>query len=168
MPPKNTHATRASIPWAKTKTRLKKPKIPWAAEQHTASTQQPTPRTLHANQLRQAQGQAAENEALRHLCAHGLELVTRNYRCRGGEIDLIMKQGHTAIVVEVRQRSSSTQGTALDSIGPTKQQRVNRCAMLWWVKQGQHQFTHLRFDVVALQNGAPIQWIPNAWQISAL
>ncbi|KYP11702.1 MAG: hypothetical protein A0129_06195 [Limnobacter sp. CACIAM 66H1] len=112
------------------------------------------------------EGQLAETQALRLLERHGLILVTRNHRCRCGEIDLIMAHGNTAVVVEVRLRNNSRHGSALESISTRKQARVSRCAKLWWVQQGQRKFKHLRFDVVALENGTEPQWVQNAWQIS--
>jgi len=77
-----------------------------------------------------------------------------------------MAQGETAVVVEVRQRSNSRHGSALESVSSKKQSRVVRCAKLWWVQQGQRKFQHLRFDVIALENGAEPLWVQNAWQIS--
>jgi len=83
-----------------------------------------------------------------------------------GEIDLIMAQGSTAIIVEVRLRNNNRHGSALESVSTHKQARVSRCAKLWWVQKGQRQFKHLRFDVVALEHGTEPKWVQNAWQIS--
>ncbi|HRC69195.1 MAG TPA: YraN family protein, partial [Candidatus Competibacter denitrificans] len=60
---------------------------------------------------RVAQGTAAEDLALRYLEARGLALVTRNFRCRGGELDLILRDGGQLVFVEVRSRRSSQFGT---------------------------------------------------------
>ena len=76
-----------------------------------------------------------------------------------------MAHGDTAVVVEVRMRSNSRHGSALESISPQKQSRVTRCAKLWWVQQGQRQFMHLRFDVVAIENATEPLWIQNAWEL---
>lgn len=95
----------------------------------------------------------------------GLKLVAQNHHCRCGEIDLIMAQGDTAVVVEVRFRNNKRHGGALESVSSHKQARVSQCAKLWWVQQGQRQFKHLRFDVVALEGDAEPQWVQNAWQI---
>ena len=92
--------------------------------------------------------------------------MAQNHRCRCGEIDLIMAHGDTAVIVEVRLRSNKRHGSALESVSIHKQSRVSRCAKLWWVQQGQRKFTHLRFDVVALENGTDPHWVQNAWQIS--
>ncbi len=112
------------------------------------------------------EGQRAETQALRLLEQQGLMLVARNHRCRCGEIDLIMAQGSTAIIVEVRLRNNNRHGSALESVSTHKQARVSRCAKLWWVQKGQRQFKHLRFDVVALEHGTEPKWVQNAWQIS--
>ena len=53
---------------------------------------------------RVAQGTAAETLALRYLEARGLLLEARNFRCRGGELDLIMRDGEHLVFVEVRSR----------------------------------------------------------------
>ena len=154
----------SGIPWAPSKSRTRKPKIPWAAPKETQLTPPPSPNE-HKLALR-AQGREAETQALRLLESKGLVLVAQNHRCRCGELDLIMAQGDTAVVVEVRQRSNSRHGSALESVATHKQSRVTRCAKLWWVQQGQRKFTHLRFDVVALESGNAPQWVQNAWQIS--
>ena len=98
-------------------------------------------------------GDAAEDLALRHLQAQGLQLVQRNYRTPGrggGEIDLIMRdRDSTLVFVEVRQRSRSDHGGALASITLAKKRRI--------IFAAQHFLMHLpkqppcRFDVVACE-----------------
>lgn len=154
----------SGIPWATRKSRSPKDKIPWATPQEKRNSKS---KTVPEHKLALlAEGQLAETQALHLLERQGLTLVARNHRCRCGEIDLIMAQGNTAVVVEVRLRNNSRHGSALESISIHKQSRVSRCAKLWWVQQGQRKFTHLRFDVVALENGTEPQWVQNAWQIS--
>ncbi|HAV73616.1 MULTISPECIES: YraN family protein [unclassified Limnobacter] len=154
----------SGIPWGRRKSRSPKAKIPWLTPKEKPDTTNRRPPTHKIAVL--AEGQLAETQALRLLERHGLILVTRNHRCRCGEIDLIMAHGNTAVVVEVRLRNNSRHGSALESISSHKQARVSRCAKLWWMQQGQRKFTHLRFDVVALENGTEPQWVQNAWQIS--
>jgi putative endonuclease len=77
-----------------------------------------------------------------------------------------MAQGNTAVVVEVRLRNNRRHGSALESVSRAKQLRISRCASLWWAQQGQPRFTHLRFDVVAVESGNEPVWVQNAWQIS--
>lgn len=154
----------SGIPWATRKSRSPKTKIPWLAPKEKPEIPHKVAPTHKLALL--VEGQLAETQALRLLEQHGLILVARNHRCRCGEIDLIMAHGNTAVVVEVRLRNNSRHGSALESISAHKQSRVSRCAKLWWVQQGQRKFTHLRFDVVALENGTEPQWVQNAWQIS--
>ena len=116
---------------------------------------------------RVAQGTAAEELALDYLQARGLTLVTHNFRCRGGELDLIMREGETLVFVEVRSRRQSTYGTPAETVTPTKQQRLIHAASLYLQRQALDP--PCRFDVVAiLQDGsAPrIDWIRDAFQLT--
>ncbi len=116
---------------------------------------------------RVAQGTAAEKLALDYLQARGLTLVTHNFRCRGGELDLIMRDGEALVFVEVRSRRHSRYGTPAESVTRTKQQRLLRAAALYL--QRQHLDLPCRFDVVAiLQTGdAPrVEWIRDAFQLN--
>ncbi|BET24637.1 hypothetical protein RGQ30_01380 [Limnobacter thiooxidans] len=162
--PKSKVPELSGIPWTPSKSRTRKPKIPWAAPKETQLTPPSSPNEYKL--AIQAQGREAETRALRLLESKGLVLIAQNHRCRCGELDLIMAHGDTAVVVEVRQRSKSLHGSALESVSTHKQSRVTRCAKLWWVQQGQRKFTHLRFDVVALESDRAPRWIQNAWQIS--
>lgn len=110
---------------------------------------------------RQQTGEAGENAALAHLRMNGLTLVERNFRCKGGEIDLIMQQPGlgTLVFVEVRKRASMQHGGAAASITAAKQRRLIVAA---------HTFLHrykipppCRFDVVAI-DGDTLTWLKNA------
>ena len=79
---------------------------------------------------KQKQGQAGEQAALAHLQRHGLALVEANFSCKGGEIDLVMRDGATLVFVEVRQRQDMTHGGAAASIGPAKIRRLVRAAQV--------------------------------------
>ena len=69
-------------------------------------------------------GAAAEALAAEYLSARGLAIVARNYRCRGGEIDLIARDGDTLVFVEVRLRSSTAFGGAAAGITAAKRRRI--------------------------------------------
>ena len=116
---------------------------------------------------RVAQGTAAEDLALHYLEARGLVLVTRNFRCRTGELDLIMRDGEQLVFVEVRSRRNSRYGTPAESVTRTKQQRLLRAAAFYL--QRQHLDLPCRFDVVAIlqPDGEPrIEWIRDAFQLT--
>jgi putative endonuclease len=112
-----------------------------------------------------SQGQQAEDLALAHLQRQGLQLVVRNYRCKGGEIDLIMRDGAVLAFVEVRYRKSARFGGALESVTATKQARIIRCAAHYMARHGTNQ--PARFDVVALEPGGEplrVQWVKDAFR----
>ncbi len=112
-------------------------------------------------------GQQAETLARTFLIEQGLKVVERNYRCRQGEIDLIMHQGDTLVFVEVRYRTSDDYGGALASVDRRKQQRIIRCAEVFLMKNPREQHRAMRLDVICvnLQASPPAcDWIQNAFQ----
>ena len=68
--------------------------------------------------IKQIAGDNAEDRALAYLLRQGLQLRTRNFRCKGGEIDLIMNERETLVFIEVRKRSSMRYGGAAASVTP--------------------------------------------------
>ena len=110
-------------------------------------------------------GSEAESIALEFLKKKGLRLVQRNYRCRNGEIDLIMEERDTLVFVEVRFRQSSAYGSALESVDAKKKSRIIHCASHYL---SVHKISRpTRFDVVALSPDAQrlhIDWVPDAFQ----
>ena len=108
---------------------------------------------------RQLAGDAGEDAALLHLQKHGLVLVERNFSCRGGELDLVMRDGATVVFVEVRRRASSAWGGAAATIGRAKQARLVAAANTWL--QRYRMPPACRFDVVAIDGGT-LAWLRNA------
>lgn len=109
---------------------------------------------------RQRIGQAGEDAALAYLQQQGLVLVERNFRCKGGEIDLIMRDGAALVFVEVRQRADSRHGGAAASVTPAKQGRLVLTAQVFL--QRYRTLPACRFDVIAIDGGA-ISWLKNAF-----
>jgi putative endonuclease len=107
---------------------------------------------------RQLQGNAGEDEALAHLQQHGLVLVERNFRCKGGEIDLIMRDGAGLVFVEVRQRAGSGFGGAAASVTPAKQRRLIHAAQFYLLRM--KPLPPCRFDLVAI-DGGKLCWLKN-------
>jgi putative endonuclease len=120
-------------------------------------------------------GDMAEEQALRHLQAKGLQLLTRNYRTPGrggGEVDLVMRTADGILVfVEVRRRASVRYGGAAASVGAVKQRRVVLAArhyLLRWRSP-----PPCRFDVVAIEGGPPgaaegrLVWLQAAFDAGA-
>lgn len=108
---------------------------------------------------RQISGQIGEDEALAYLRRQGLVLVERNFRCRGGEIDLVMQAQDTLVFVEVRKRADKDHGGAAASVTPAKQKRLIIAAHIFL--QRYKMPPACRFDVIAI-DGAEMNWLKNA------
>ena len=118
---------------------------------------------IHAPHLQQ--GREAEDAALDFLKNQGLRLIVRNYRCRRGEIDLIMEDGNTLVLVEVRYRKSSRFGDALESVTRQKQARLIHCASHYLSSSRADK--PVRFDVVAMMpddGKMTVKWVRDAFQ----
>jgi putative endonuclease len=108
-------------------------------------------------------GEEAEQAALRYLEQEGLRLVETNYRCKGGEIDLIMQDKSCLVFVEVRYRSGNRHGSALDSIDQHKQRRITLAAEHYLSKWGS-ELPECRIDTLTFEQQLhqPV-WIQNAF-----
>jgi putative endonuclease len=107
-------------------------------------------------------GAAAERVAEAFLLARGLRVIERNYRCRGGEIDLIAADGAALVFVEVRLRRSGGFGGAAASVTRAKQGRILRAARHYLAGRPE---VPCRFDAVLLDRLAPegVEWIRDAF-----
>ncbi|MEN8719872.1 MAG: YraN family protein [Oceanococcaceae bacterium] len=102
-------------------------------------------------------GQLAEDQACQFLQMRGLQLITRNFRCRRGEIDIIMNDGGTVVFVEVRQRQADALVGAAASVSSAKQQRLIAAARFWIARHPTHAAAFMRFDLVAI-DGDALDW----------
>ena len=104
-------------------------------------------------------GAAAEALAASYLTARGLTIVQRNYRCRGGEIDLIARDGEVLVFVEVRLRRNRAFGTAAESITAAKRRRLRLAARHYLARLGREP--PCRFDAVLLDalETENIEWL---------
>ncbi len=113
-----------------------------------------------------ARGRWAEGIAREFLMARGLEPLCENYRFRGGEIDLIMRDGETIVFVEVRYRRSRDFGGGAESVTAGKQKRVVATALHYLQHRQPHASPPCRFDVIAVSDdkrGHDVEWIPDAF-----
>lgn len=116
--------------------------------------------------LHLSSGSATEAGAAAWLQRNGLILIERNYRCRGGEIDLIMRERTTLVFVEVRLRTRSDFGGAAASVTRTKQRKLILAAKYFLAAHPRWQNSACRFDVIAASicDGAPQwEWLPAAF-----
>ncbi len=114
-----------------------------------------------------AKGQQTEQACCEYLQSQGLKLVTRNYRTRSGEIDLIMRDKKTLVFIEVRYRKNSHYGSAVESVNSSKQHKLLLTAQHY---MQQHDIdSPVRIDVVGMHSGDDdnryrFEWIKNALQ----
>lgn len=114
-------------------------------------------------------GALAEARAETFLLQQGLVKRAKNYRCKLGEIDLIMQQGTahdtTLVFVEVRLRSHTGFANAAESVTYRKQQKIIKTAQYYLQ---QHQLTdkaNCRFDVIAFSDNDNPEWIKDAFSV---
>lgn len=111
-------------------------------------------------------GHLAEQRALDYLIRQGLVLVTRNYHCRLGELDLIMRDKEYLVFVEVRLRSGSEFGDGIMSITRTKKQKIIKSTTYFLMKHQLLDKQPIRFDVVSIdgKKGA-VTWLKDAFGV---
>ena len=95
-----------------------------------------------------ATGAHWEDAALAHLLRHGLHVVERNFSCRFGEIDLVMRDRDCLVFVEVRYRGDSARGSGSVSVGAAKRDKLIRTAALYLQAHAAWAGAPCRFDVV--------------------
>jgi putative endonuclease len=117
---------------------------------------------------RAERGSRAEQLARRFLEQQGLRFKQANFRCKRGEIDLIMLDGETLVFIEVRYRSNSRFGSAAESVDRHKQRKLVTTALFYLQSKPELAQQASRFDVIAISgdSGSPqIDWHSNAIQI---
>lgn len=109
-------------------------------------------------------GQVAEGLAARFLEQQGLTVLTRNYRCCGGEVDLVCRDRRVVVFVEVRLRRHAGYGGASASITSEKRRRIALAAQHYLILNGQTD-VECRFDCVLLDalSEAAIEWLRDAF-----
>jgi len=106
-------------------------------------------------------GRDIEKKASAWLTTQGLHLLQENYRCRLGEIDLVMRHGPQLVFVEVRYRQHINYGGAIASVDRRKQKKLRRAAAHFLTSNPAFAQQSCRFDVIAAQgnaNSAIIHW----------
>jgi putative endonuclease len=109
-----------------------------------------------------------EDAALAHLTRTGLALLTRNYTCRLGELDLVMRDRDCIVFVEVRYRGSRTRGDGVVSVGRAKRTKLVRAAQLYLLAHPQLAQLPCRFDVIGCSGSLQqpqMEWIPSAFEV---
>jgi putative endonuclease len=116
---------------------------------------------------RRASGARYESVALAHLECAGLVLIARNFNCRHGEIDLVMRDRDVVVFVEVRYRTASRFGDGVDSISAAKRAKLVCAASVFLAGNPRLAGAACRFDVLAIAGAADapsIDWRQNAFE----
>jgi putative endonuclease len=100
---------------------------------------------------RRARGDATEERACRHLDRSGFTIVERNYRTKGGEIDIVARKGDVLVFVEVRSLEVPDFGTPEASVTPVKRRRIVVAARQYLSKVPPSSWREARFDVIAIE-----------------
>ncbi|MGH8397760.1 MAG: YraN family protein [Gammaproteobacteria bacterium] len=115
-----------------------------------------------------AAGQRAEDQALELLRRAGLRLLVRNYRCAQGELDLVMTDADTLVMVEVRFRRARGFGHAAESVNARKQEKLLHAAQHFLLQDARYRRRPIRFDVVAVDETTDgeshTDWIKDAFR----
>lgn len=116
---------------------------------------------------RQDFGRAGEDLAAAYLEGLGWEIVARNYRCRGGEVDLVAIDAGVLAFVEVKTRRDERFGSPLEAVDGRKQRRMTRAALSFLATRGGAGLA-ARFDVIGIlwDESAPrLEHVRNAFQL---
>ena len=114
-------------------------------------------------------GSWAEDIAFNYLIKHGWQLIERNFFCKGGELDIIIRKGCVLAFVEVKYRKSHAMGGAVASLTPKKQRRLIHSAKVFLQRYPLLRHLDCRFDLIAISgtdsphSQVQIQWLENAF-----
>ncbi|WP_166823607.1 YraN family protein [Brevibacterium limosum] len=106
---------------------------------------------------RQALGSRGEDLAAAFLEAAGLVVLERNFRCARGELDIIARDGGTAVFVEVKTRRTAMLGSPLEAVTPTKLARIRTLAGIWLREQDEY-FPATRIDALGIITEPRVQY----------
>jgi len=102
--------------------------------------------------LRRRLGREGEAAAAEWYLANGYTVVARNWRCQGGELDIIVCKARTYVFCEVKARSSDLFGAPAEAVTRAKQARIRRLAAQW-LAEAAPRSRAVRFDVASVRNG---------------
>ena len=110
---------------------------------------------------RRARGFSGEDVAAAWYLSQGYEVVARNWRCRDGELDLILRHGPAFVFCEVKSRATDAFGMPAEAVTHDKRQRIRHLAARW-IQDSRVRPASIRFDVAAVL-GDELQVIEGAF-----
>lgn len=114
---------------------------------------------------RPALGRAGEDVATAFYLRNGFRVLDRNFRCKAGEIDLVVRRGSLVVFCEVKTRSRTAHGVPAEAVDGRKQARLRRLAG-HWLAERRPRARDIRFDVIAVEaasNGLRVTHLPDAF-----
>jgi putative endonuclease len=94
-------------------------------------------------------GSRGEELAAAFLLRSGMKIIERNFRCKGGEVDIIARDGKTIVFIEVKSRRNLSYGVPQLAVTEFKQRQISKAALTWLTKNRLHD-SPARFDVIAI------------------
>lgn len=111
-------------------------------------------------------GDRGERRAERWLQRQGLRPVARNWSCRHGEIDLVMRDGDQLVFIEVRLRTPRGFASGIESVDRHKQRKLIQAASAYLAAHPEVQVMPCRFDVIGIAgDDGELEWIRNAFEV---
>jgi putative endonuclease len=105
-------------------------------------------------QARRALGISGEEAVAAWYVARGYRVLDRNWRCRAGELDLVLRKGAMVVFCEVKTRSSDAFGLPAEAVTRPKQQRI-RVLAARWLDESPSPAAEIRFDVACVLGPNP-------------
>lgn len=127
--------------------------------------------TVEQKDIRKQTGDQGEEIAAAFLTARGYRVLERNFRCKGGEVDIVARDpgSKSLVFVEVKARRDLTYGVPQLAVTPFKQRQISKAALTWIARNRQHD-QNARFDVIAIlldANGRhAVEHIVNAFELA--
>lgn len=110
----------------------------------------------------EARGRLAETAALLALRLKGYRLLARRFKCKTGEVDLIMRRGDVTAFVEVKARGTVDDGVI--AVTPQQQRRIAAAARAWLARDERARSSACRFDIVVVSPYLISHHIENAFE----
>lgn len=100
-------------------------------------------------QARRQRGISGEEVAAAWYASQGYEVLARNWRCRTGELDLVLRKGPEVVFCEVKSRATAAFGAPIEAVTHDKRQRIRHLAARW-IEESKYRPVQIRFDVAAI------------------
>ena len=110
-------------------------------------------------------GDNGENRAVEYLISNGFAIIERNWRTKGGEIDIIADKNDTIVFVEVKTLPNGTIDMIQRELNYQKRQRIIKTSKRFLLKHRQYSNSYIRFDVIVIDMPGlePVYHIENAF-----